>query len=56
MEFATMNMTLFNEIEKKYNLLNANIEGYYFWNYARFRVAWYYEQNQRNLGKPHSEK
>lgn len=51
-----MNMTLFNQIEKKYNLLNANIEGYYFWNYARFRISWYYEQNQRHLGNAHSEK
>ncbi|MBQ9926619.1 MAG: hypothetical protein IJO65_01455 [Lachnospiraceae bacterium] len=38
-----MDMKLFNQIEAKYDLLNTEIDGYYFWNYSRWRLADFYE-------------
>lgn len=51
-----MNMDVFNEIEKKYNLLDKNIYGYNFWTYSRFRIAWLFEQNRKHLGNAHAGK
>lgn len=38
-----MDMKLFNQIEAKYNLINAEVDGYCFWNYSRWRLAKSYE-------------
>lgn len=51
-----MNMAPFNEIEEKYQLPEANIEGYYFWNYARFDVAWNFEKGRGKLNSAHAQK
>lgn len=42
-----MDLEPFNEVEKKYDLLNINIDGYYFWIYARAEIAWHFEQKNR---------
>lgn len=51
-----MDIQSFIEIEKKYNLLDASIEGYYFWIYIRTGVAWEFEKAQQGLGEAHREK
>ena len=45
-----MDLEPFNEVEKKYDLLNINIDGYYFWIYARAEIAWHFEQKIGHLG------
>lgn len=51
-----MNLEYFLEIEKKYNLLDAKIEDYNIWLYARFRIGWMFAKNLKHFGEGHSEK
>lgn len=51
-----MNLAPFNEIEEKYNLLDADIDGYHFWVYGREDVAWNYEKGCGNLNSAHAQK
>lgn len=50
-----MDLKTFNEIEKKYDLLNANVEGYHFWIYLRANVSWCYTQSQNHLKEAHEQ-
>ena len=49
-----MNLEHFLEIEKKYNLLDAKIEDYDVWVYARFRIGWMFAKNLKQFGEGHS--
>lgn len=51
-----MNLEHFLEIEKKYNLLDAKIEDYDVWVYARFRIGWMFAKNLKRFGEGHSVK
>lgn len=44
-----MDLKAFNEIENKYNLLSANVEGYYFWIYLRKSISWCYAQSKNQF-------
>ncbi len=35
----SMDMKLFNDIEKKYDLNTVNYDGFYYWNYFRYSIA-----------------
>lgn len=50
-----MNLEGFIKVEKKYDLLNANVDGYYFWVYLRAELAWAYEKKQEHLMEAHEQ-
>lgn len=49
-----MDWDVFLSIERKYGLTEANIEGYYFWNFARFKIGWQCEKEINSLQEGHS--
>lgn len=51
-----MNMEFFNEIESKYDLLNSNLKGYFFWNYLRVELADRYTLVQEKLNNNQTHK
>lgn len=44
-----MELGPFLQIEKKYDLVNANVDGYFFWIYLRASLEWCYERLHNNL-------
>lgn len=50
-----MNLDYFLKVEKKYDLLNKEVDGYAFWVYARNGIAWKYEQAMEHLNEAHSQ-
>ncbi len=56
-----MELKYLNEIEKKYGLLDVNVDGYRFWNYLRAEVGWQYVKKQmdyevKSTGEPAARK
>lgn len=52
---SVLDLCAFNEIEKKYDLLNAEIEGYHFWVYLRAELAGSYVRRRNHLmAAPHN--
>lgn len=47
-----MNLDFFNEIERKFNLLDYNIDGYYFWIYSRAEIGWTFEKEMLGINHP----
>lgn len=50
-----MELDPFLQIEKKYDLVNANVDGYYFWIYLRASLEWCYVKNQNKLDEDHEQ-
>lgn len=50
-----MDLKDFNAIEKKYNLPELNLNGYYYWNYVRTLIEWKIEQQKFRISASSTE-